>query len=890
MAGFQWPRRTAASRVDGHRGIRQGQTSTSDSPTADDLLGFRRLSEPLAERISEVPITETPWTIGLFGEWGAGKTSFMLMVDESLRRRKIEPVWFNAWKYSHEEILWTALLQTVLDRTRISGSAWRRPAVACRLWFLTLDVRAGTWEVVRKVGAFILRLSLFALAILLTASALSTVSGSANTAAHDFLAGQSWSNGILDQAWARGLLAFLAFLLAGPSVLWKAFDPHLRIDYSKFARRKSYAGRIAFIDEFSDYLKRIVRISGCGKPVVVMIDDLDRCLPEQVLQIIDAVKMFLDVPGCVFVLAVDRDIIEDAVELKYAQSASGSRLQKLRETYAERIIQMPLALPPALPGMARNFVRDLAAMDADIIECAPILIGVPPYNPRRIKRSIQTFALYRDLAPSGDNEPSLLPTLLAKLTVIQYHYRELYKAATGDGELLSTLEREYDNSSGRDQLDQKSAGLAEKYKLIYPDLPGLLGVHITRNDSFIDVSLDPYLSYFRSVAVVPEEDLSAEPQSLVAQPSRSSNFVPADPAVTTVDRPELTDMIVKALEASQQGEVGPLVALTGAGGYGKTYLARNLASDNRVMRRFNKGIFFVQLGPNIVKVDLAAKLNDLIAMMTGSQTAFTDPLMAGQMLGDSLNKLNSGHRSLFARRPRRSLLIVDDVWSPEQLAPFMIKGKYITRLITTRNPRLVPENGYLVAVDALSHNQAAAMIESGLSGIPRDLLDSLTSASGRWPLLASLMNSAIRQLVATGRDPTSAAIDVRDRLLVSGPAALDIANTFDRRRAVAATIDASLNMLADDDVARFSELGAFKEDFAIPLNNIERLWKETASLTSTQTQILVQRLADMSLVNMSSSGTVRVHDLIRDYIRSQLGPERVSHLARLIEVFEEPKE
>jgi hypothetical protein len=872
--------------------IRQGQTSASDSPTADDLLGFRRLSEPLAERIAEVPIVDTPWTIGLFGEWGAGKTSFMLMLDDSLRRRKIEPVWFNAWKYSHEETLWTALLQTVLDRARIAGSAWRRPVVACRLWFLTLDVRAGTWEVVRKVGAFILRLSLFALAILLAASALSTVPGSANTAAHDLLAGQSWSKGLLGQAWVRGLLAFLTFLLAGPSVLWKAFDPHLRIDYSKFARRKSYAERIAFIDEFSDYLQRIVQISGGGKPLVVMIDDLDRCLPEQVLQIIDAVKMFLDVPGCIFVLAVDRDIIEDAVELKYAPGASGSRLQKLRETYAERIIQMPLALPPALPGMARNFVRDLAGSDADIVECAPILIGAPPYNPRRIKRSIQTFALYRDFAPSGDNEPSLLPTLLAKLTVIQYQYRELYKAVASNGLMLSVLEREYDNSPERDQLDQESADLAEKYKLLYPDLPGLLCLHITKNDSFVDVWLEPYVSYFRSVAVVPEEDLSAEPQTLVAQPSRSGNFGPINPSTaTTVDRPELTDMVVNCLRDSQQGDAGPLVALTGAGGYGKTFLARTLASDNRVMKLFNKRIFYVQLGPDIVNVDLAAKLNDLIAMITESRlTAFTDPLMAGQFLGAVLDELNNGRGSWLSRRPRRALLIIDDVWSPEQLAPFIVNGKYCTRLITTRNPSLVPENGCRVAVDPLSNNQAAAMIAAGLPGIPLDLLDSLTSISGGWPLLASLVNAAIKHQVVMGRDPTSAAIDVLDRLSASGPAALDVLNTFDRTRAVETTINVSLNMLEDDDVARFCELGAFEEGSAIPLSYIERLWKETGSLTSAQTRTLIERLINMSLLNVSSGGTVGVHDVIRDYIRRELGTQKISDLARLIEGFGPHKE
>jgi hypothetical protein len=878
--GSSWTRRIRFRRSRRPGDAMHSRASASDAPSANDLLGFRRLADPLAGRIAEVPISDTPWTIGLFGEWGAGKTSFMLMVDDSLRRRSIESVWFNAWKYSHEETLWTALLQTVLDRTRISGPAWRRPIVAFRLWLLTLDVRAGTWEVVRKVGSLVLRLSLFILAVIFAASALSGGSGAASSAAHSLLASQSWSKGILDQNWVRGILAFLAFLLAGPSILWKAFDPHLRIDYTKFARTKSYAERIAFIDEFSAHLQRIVRISGHGKPLVVMIDDLDRCLPEQVLQIIDAVKMFLDVPGCVFLLAVDRDIIEDAVELKYAEGTSGPRLRKLRETYAERIIQMPLSLPPALPGIARNFVRNLAGEDADVMECAPILIGAPPYNPRRIKRSIQTFALYRDFAPSGDNDPRLLPSLLAKLTVIQYHYRELYRAVTDDENLLPFLERAYRDSLKPEEVDENYSELADKYSTLYPDLPGLLRLQIAKNDAFFGVLLEPYLSYFRSVSLTPETDASAEPQAPVTAPATPGGTqLSPIPAVRTVDRRELREKIEESLQATPQVGSLSVTALVGGGGCGKTSLAKIISSEKRMTSYFKGGIFFVQLGPDIHRVDLAAKINDLTSLISGSWMTLTDAELAGQALGHTLDVRPS---ISFGRRPSRTLLIIDDVWTADQLAPFLIGGQRCVRLITTRNPGVVPAAAHSVLVDVMPSEQVAEIISSGLPEFSRDLLRSLTSASGGWPLLASLINRTIADRVRIGQDPSSAAAEVLSRLHEDGPTALDVANTFDRGRAIAATLDASLNTLSNEDIQRFYELGAFAEDLAIPLKGIEALWRVTANLGPDQARVLIERLAMLSLIARSPGGFVIIHDVIRSYIRAMIDSGKLADLEHLI--------
>jgi hypothetical protein len=115
----------------------------------------------------------------------------------------------------------------------------------------------------------------------------------------------------------KAVAAVVALAVAKPDVLVKLFSAELKIDFSKLRRKRTYLEHIAFLDEFSKEFQHIIRLIGRGKPLVVIIDDLDRCLPEKAIQVIEAVKLFLDVPGCIFLIAVDREIIEKAVGVKY---------------------------------------------------------------------------------------------------------------------------------------------------------------------------------------------------------------------------------------------------------------------------------------------------------------------------------------------------------------------------------------------------------------------------------------------------------------------------------------------------------------------------------------------------------------------------------------------
>src|SRR5262249_31583162 len=105
---------------------------------------------------------------------------------------------------------------------------------------------------------------------------------------------------------------------------------------------------------------------------------------------------------------------------------------------------------------------------------------------------------------------------------------------------------------------------------------------------------------------------------------------------------------------------------------------------------------------------------------------------------------------------RRCLLVIDDAWREQDLAPFLHRGPrdQTTRLITTRDDRVLPEEAARVAVDAMTSDQAIPMLARGLSDEIstsfRRRLTTLALRLGEWPLLLGLANGVLRARTARG--------------------------------------------------------------------------------------------------------------------------------------------
>jgi hypothetical protein len=142
--------------------------------------------------------------------------------------------------------------------------------------------------------------------------------------------------------------------------------------------------------------------------IVVFVDDLDRCLPESALQVLESMKLFFDLPGFVFVVGLDQDVVEYVIDAKYARpttegdKGAGSRITGAE--YIKKIFQLPYRLAPVAIDQLEEFLT-AAYQEAELSleqrtelseRVAPHLrwvVGDASVNPREIKRYINAYTL-----------------------------------------------------------------------------------------------------------------------------------------------------------------------------------------------------------------------------------------------------------------------------------------------------------------------------------------------------------------------------------------------------------------------------------------------------------------------------------------------------------------
>jgi WD40 repeat protein len=341
------------------------------------------------------------------------------------------------------------------------------------------------------------------------------------------------------------------------------------------------------------------------------------------------------------------------------------------------------------------------------------------------------------------------------------------------------------------------------------------------------------------------------------------------PVAGWVDRAELA-VVVSALTGAGGGPVAVTTGLVGAGGFGKTMLAARVCQDRAVRRRFPGGVCWVTVGRDLDGQGLAQRISEVVWNLGGEGATFASVEEAGRALAGALA----------ARRPM--LLVADDVWTSGQLAPFVTAGQAGQLLVTTRRPVVLAGAGARqVEVDAVPWEVARRILARDLPPMVGWAEEDLLGLAGGWPLLLSLINARLAKDLGRGGDIDAPASGAAARLRRDGPAALDIKDPESRQLAVAATIGYSLDTLDAADQDRFCQLGIFAEDAEIPLPLITALWQATATMSETDVVALCERLDGLSLVSLAWAGDRRVmvvHDVIRDFARSKLGPERVAEL------------
>lgn len=307
-----------------------------DNETERDFLNFSGVADTVAEII--VQARGRPISIGVSGSWGAGKSSMIKLIQTSLKNRPHNEgerefifVEFNAWLYQGYDDARAALMEVIADK--LQGEAEKRKTAIDKVKDLVKRVR---WLRVAKLAASSAATFAFGLPPVGLVGELLDLGRRARVGGIDeALVGEAQKD--------AGEVADVAAGLFGPKA--DASPP-----------KEIQALRNAFEETLQEL----------GITLVVMIDDLDRCLPETTISTLEAIRLFLFLENAAFVIAADNEMIKYAVRRHF----EGVENDQLITSYFDKLIQVPIRVPPLGTQEVRAymmllFVDDSALSDAD---------------------------------------------------------------------------------------------------------------------------------------------------------------------------------------------------------------------------------------------------------------------------------------------------------------------------------------------------------------------------------------------------------------------------------------------------------------------------------------------------------------------------------------------
>jgi KAP family P-loop domain len=409
----------------------------TDNETKVDLLNNEAIAATIIKLLCDRP--DQPVTVGVHGDWGAGKSSVLEMIEAGFEgEKKVLCLKFNGWRFQGFEDAKIALIEGI-----VTGLIEKRPALT-KAGDAVKDVfRRIEWlKVAKKAGG----LAFTTFTGIPTPDQIQTIVGTLEGLFADPAKLATKDN--LDAA------------LNGVKGLLKPPGDTTNVPEEINAFRKA----------FDDLLEK-----ADVDQLVVLIDDLDRCLPDIAIETLEAVRLFVFTSRTAFVVAADEAMIEYAVRKHFPDLPDTTGPQTYARNYLEKLIQVPFRIPALGDTETRIYVTLLlvgaevgdddpaftkliaaarerlkrpwtsGALDAATVKTAlgdkalraqnaltlsdqigPILASGTKGNPRQIKRFLNTLVLRQRIAEArGFGDDVKLP-VLAKLMLAERFLPRLF--------------------------------------------------------------------------------------------------------------------------------------------------------------------------------------------------------------------------------------------------------------------------------------------------------------------------------------------------------------------------------------------------------------------------------------------------------------------------------
>lgn len=264
----------------------------TDDIFANDKLGRKQSVENLSLLLKNV---SSPIVFSVNAPWGAGKTSFLNMLNASLLQAGRKTVYFSAWEtdFASDPLLAFLGEMNLALSPLINGD----------------EKKVKAWGKVKKAGVHILKRSIPVGVKLATAGIIDT------------------DKIIEDEA----------------SKLAETFSKDVIDSYTKSKES---------IVEFKDNVKKVLSAEKGGvESLYVFVDELDRCRPTYAIELLERIKHLLDVEGLVFVLALDKVQLAHSVKAVYGADFDASG-------YLKRFIDIEFSLPEAPIGLFVDYLYE----------------------------------------------------------------------------------------------------------------------------------------------------------------------------------------------------------------------------------------------------------------------------------------------------------------------------------------------------------------------------------------------------------------------------------------------------------------------------------------------------------------------------------------------------
>ncbi|WP_431810692.1 KAP family P-loop NTPase fold protein [Lysinibacillus capsici] len=291
----------------------------ADDASKIDMLAY----QPYADLITEIAVSErmNPLTIGLFGNWGSGKSTLLNLIEEqtsSNSNKKIAVVKINAWMFEGYEDAKTALMEAILqsmeeNQTFFSNSKEKIKGLMNRVNWMGL-------------GKTVLKQSI---------------------------------------PWAiSGMTGIPPFIMMPNSSDFESPEKvQEQIEKTQnwtkeYIKENPQENTVENIRKFREEFTLLIRDSKVDN-LLILIDDLDRCNPDRIVETLEAIKLFLSVEKTTFIIAMDENIISYSIKRKYPQlNDEGINVST---DYIEKIVQLPIKIAELAESDVKNYMLLLIA-------------------------------------------------------------------------------------------------------------------------------------------------------------------------------------------------------------------------------------------------------------------------------------------------------------------------------------------------------------------------------------------------------------------------------------------------------------------------------------------------------------------------------------------------